>query len=242
MIAHEISMARTRLFSILIGLAVFFGIALVRGQESTKHFSFNDYLLAPVRVHLLSARAVPLVQTTLRESDVKRILAKLNAIWAQAGLHFYLESLVSEEANEPETYAQPATEGDSSGLLRLRPFDSQATNMFHIYYLKQMAMNGIYFPEAIFVKDSASLRMVPGGIDEPLPRVTSHELGHALGLPHRQDTTNLMSSGTTGIWLNETEIQQARSVARGIGWIESAPDAMNRASRVAQRTLEIIRM
>jgi predicted Zn-dependent protease len=54
------------------------------------------------------------------------------------------------------------------------------------------------------------LREVPGGLDEPLPRVTSHEIGHALGLEHRQDTTNLMQSGTTGFSLNEAEIATAR--------------------------------
>jgi hypothetical protein len=92
-----------------------------------------------------------------------------------------------------------------------------------------MPNNGIYFPEAIFAKDTAALRAVAGGIDEPLPRVTSHELGHALSLPHRQDTTNLMASGTTGTRLNEEEINQARKAARKFDWIEPASDLMNRA-------------
>src|SRR6266513_184924 len=93
------------------------------------------------------------------------------------------------------------------------------SNLFHGYYLKQMTVNGIFLGEAIFVKDTASLREVEGGMDEPLPRVTAHELGHAFGLAHRQDETNLMASGTTGRWLNEEEIRRVRERAP---WIEPA--------------------
>lgn len=201
-----------------------------RGQMSTNQFSFNDYLLVPMRVHLLSAKDSPAIQTTLTEKDITRILGKMNGVWAQAGLHFYLESLVREEANVQEISSQPGTQSDRLGLLGLRPSQSKATNTLHIYYLKQMSVNGIYFPEAIFVKDTASLRKVEGGIDEPLPRVSSHELGHAFGLPHRQDTTNLMASGTTGTWLNDEEINQAREAARRFAWVEPASGLMEKAN------------
>ena len=93
-----------------------------------------------------------------------------------------------------------------------------------------MSVNGICFSDAIFVKDTASLREVAGGIDEPIPRVSSHELGHAFSLPHRQDTTNLMASGTTGTWLNEAEIAQAREAARKFDWLEPAPEVLKRAN------------
>ncbi len=200
-----------------------------RGQAATNQFTFNDYLLAPVRVHLLSAKDSPAIQTTLGEKDIARILGKMNGVWAQAGVHFYLESLVREEANNQKTYAQRAAQGVGAGLRELRPEASKDARMFHIYYIKEMPNNGIYFPEAIFVKDTAALRAVEGGIDEPLPRVSSHELGHALSLPHRQDTTNLMASGTTGTWLNETEIGEARKAAQKLDWIDSASDMMDRA-------------
>ena len=198
------------------------------GHAATNRFSFNDYLVAPVRVHLLSAKDSPAIQTTLTDKDIARILGKLDGVWFQAGVHFYLESLLREEAAHLETFAQSGTL-PPSGLLELRPDASKAAGMFHIYYVKEMPNNGIYFPEAIFVKDTAALRKVEGGIDEPLPRVTSHELGHALSLPHRQDTTNLMASGTTGTWLNEAEIKQAREAARKLDWIAPAPGLMKRA-------------
>ncbi len=200
----------------LTGSAVICLLA-ARGQAATNEF--NDYLLVPLRVHLLSAKDSSAVHTTLTEKDVARILGKMNGVWARAGLHFYFESLVREEANPSHSQRE----------MKLRPDASKAAGMFHIYYVKEMPNNGIYFPEAIFVKDTAALRNVEGGIDEPLPRVTSHELGHALGLPHRQDTTNLMASGTTGTWLNEAEINQARQTARTLDWIDPALDLMNKA-------------
>ena len=199
-------------------------------QASTNPFSFNDYLLAPVRVHLLSARDSPAIQTTLTAKDITRILGKMNGVWAQAGLHFYLESLVREEANAQEISPQTGEPTGRRWLLGLRPGQSKAANIFHIYYLKEMSVNGIYFPEAIFVKDTASLRKVEGGIDEPLPRVSSHELGHAFSLPHRQNTTNLMASGTTGTGLNDEEISQVREAARKFAWIERAPDLIEKAN------------
>jgi hypothetical protein len=200
------------------------------GQAATNQFPFDKYLVAPLRVHLLSARESPAIQTTLTEKDITRILGKVNGVWAQAGLHFYLESLVLEEADHQQKNTQQGESTDRLGLLNLRPSSSKATNLFHIYYVKEMPVNGICFSDAIFVKDTASLREVAGGIDEPIPRVSSHELGHAFGLPHRQDTTNLMASGTTGTWLNEAEIDQAREVARKFHWLEPAPDVLKRAN------------
>ena len=95
-----------------------------------------------------------------------------------------------------------------------------------------MSVNGVYLGAAIFVKDTASLRDVEGGIDEPLPRVTSHELGHAFGLPHRQDTTNLMASGTTGIWLNDEEVRHVREQALKLPWIEPAVTVRRKAAEL----------
>jgi len=127
----------------------------------------NDRLLVPLRVHLLAAKGVPELTTTLTGKDVERILHKINLVWAPAGLHFYLESLVNEEAANSEMFVAHNGAAERLGLLSLRPEASKASTLFHIYYLKRMSVNGIYLGEAIFVKDTASLRAVAGGIDEP---------------------------------------------------------------------------
>ena len=201
---------------------------------STAAIDPNDKLLIPLRVHLLAAKGLPEITTTLTDMDVTRILHKINLVWAPAGLHFYLESVVNEEAANPEVFLAHKGAAERFGLLSLRPEESKGSTLFHVYYLKLMSVNGIYLGEAIFVKDTASLRAVAGGIDEPLPRVTSHELGHAFGLPHREDTTNLMASGTTGICLNDEEIQRVRERAKKFGWIEPA-------GAVKQRAEELVR-
>ena len=81
---------------------------------------------------------------------------------------------------------------------------------------------------------TASLRKVEGGIDEPLPRVSAHELGHGLSLPHRQDTTNLLASGTTGTLLNQDEVQKTRHRAvqiTGTMTVEECKKALGTAKK-----------
>jgi hypothetical protein len=215
---------------IALACCVSLGLFSASGQMPTNQFRFEDYLLVPLAVHFLAASNSPSIQTTLTDKDIERILGKMNRVWGQAGVHFYLQSLRREETKESEKWAGPDRHPDGADLLNLRPREFISTNAFNIYYIKKMSVNGIYFPEGIFVKDSASLRPVEGGIDEPLPRVSSHELGHALGLSHRQNTTNLMASGTTGTWLNTEEIHEAREKAREFEWIVPAPQAMRKAN------------
>src|SRR5438093_961665 len=104
-------------FNLMLNLALFaasVGVLAQSGsaQTTTNGFSFNDFLLVPLRVHLLSAKDSPAIQTTLTEKDVTHILTKINGVWAQAGLHFYLETLVREEANQPEIYTQHDSQAD----------------------------------------------------------------------------------------------------------------------------------
>ncbi len=179
----------------------------------------------PVRVHLVQSETMPAMQTTLLDSDVTRIIGKVNSVWAQAGIGFEIESVGPTVALPPGPELRLSSE-----FVRVKsmiPKGRLSANAIDICYVKEVKPNGFYYGEPIVVKDSATLREVPGGLDEPLPRVTSHEIGHALGLKHRQDTTNLMQSGTTGFSLNEAEIAtaRARAVARLAGQVSADSSA-----------------
>lgn len=169
-------------------------------------------IILPVRVHLVQSDTMSAMNTTLVEADIRRIFGKVNMVWAQAGIQFEIESIGPTQALElkPEMRLKSEFERVKSMIPKAR----LSATAIDVCYVKQVNPNGFYYDEPIVVKDTASLKEVPGGLDEPLPRVTSHEIGHALGLKHRQDTTNLMQSGTTGFSLNEDEITTARAKAQ----------------------------
>lgn len=202
-------------------------------DSGAKERPLEAYRMVPVRVHLLRAPGTG-AGTKLTKEDVERIIRKANVIWQGAGIHFWIESILSEK---PEGLAdhEPDAALFTDDLRPLRPRATCAEGMFNLYYIKEMEPNGIYMGrDAVFVKETAQLRSVPGGIDEPLPRVTAHELGHGMGLPHRQDTTNLMASGTTGISLNEAEIDRVRNTVAMYSWVETTEDFLEKADALAR--------
>lgn len=208
----------------------FAAVAPGEADEPTGH---AEARFVPVSVHLLRV-AHGAAGTSLKRADIDRIFRKVNQVWHPAAIYLWVESVV-EETPADSAGSESSDELTLNLLPSLRPPASLAQEMFHVYYIHAMPPNGIFMGDAgIFVKETARLRPVPGGIDEPLPRVTSHELGHAMGLPHRQDTTNLMASGTTGISLNEAEIETVRSTVSALSWTASATAFRKQADALAR--------
>lgn len=180
-------------------------------------FDPEAFVMVPLEVFVLQSDAVPEADCALTDADLVRILNKVNGVWHQAGIHFRLSAPRRlQAANEERFLARHALLGDRPpplDLFRLLiPEEVGDRGGLRVFYVHELPVNGVYFGEGVaMVKETAALREVEGGIDEPLPRVTSHELGHALGLSHRQARTNLMASGTTGTRLNTTEVERARA-------------------------------
>ena len=200
-------------------------------QLALEAFLFDEYRLLPVRFHLLESEQQEPLQCQLSVEDVDRILGKVNLIWQQASIYFYLESVVQEPAANQYVIGG-FTRGAPIQLYPLiRPPQSMAHNVFNLYCIHEFQPNGatIGGHNVIFFKDTATLLPVVGGIDEPLPRVLSHQLGYALSLGNVDDQTYLMSNGTTGTLLSEREVFTARQAVEGIEW-NMTPTTMSEAA------------
>lgn len=195
------------------------GTADAQDTDEAAAAQAEQILMIPLRVHVLQSDRLEEVHCSLTDEDIARIVGKVNGIWHQAGIHFGVESLVREPAMNEDAFT--AKRDERQGESRLDDFrlvfpdGSRDPELLHVYFIHDFGVNGVYLGQGeAIVKETARLRPVPGGIDEHIPRVMAHELGHALGLPHRQAVTNLLASGTTGTSLNASEIRRARATAR----------------------------
>ena len=153
----------------------------------------------------------PEISTHRTEEDLREILEGMNDIWSQADIRLELQTIESVEV--PEAILQVMLAGN------LRPFfrqlgDSiaitQASTINGFYIRRVGGSNGVnpFRSRTFFVIDEPSV------FDR---RVSSHEVGHILGLNHvLGDSGRLLFSGTNGMTLTEEEATVARYFAQGI--------------------------
>ncbi len=161
-----------------------------------------------VRVHLMQSASNPRLQTTLAEKDVCAIFDEVNAIWAQAGIRFALESIGRLQALDVAPKRWFTKDRDwVKGAIPTNQFSGTAID---VCFVKDMGPNGFFYGEPVVVCEKPEFYKVAGGTDNIVARVTAHELGHVLFLQHRQERTNLMASAKNGVSLNPQEIRDAR--------------------------------
>jgi hypothetical protein len=145
-------------------------------------------------------------------ASVERVAGLMQGIWDQAGIELDISTITRVEASSAAL--SDLARGDTAAFLDDIYFgvtdvpDPGAVNGFYVGSLG--TINGVapFGSRVFFVTDEPSV------LDE---RVSSHEIGHILGLHHAADDAGrLMFSGTNGMELVDEEIGTSRYAAQGI--------------------------
>ena len=149
----------------------------------------------PLRIHIgKSEREV---------SEYRNILNEINDIWwSQAGICFEMDVVKHD-----------------------RPL-GRGIDVWFMPDLKEFGDDNGYFrgDHEIYVRDTPILGPSEHPAHSPTARTTAHELGHALGLHHGQDSDdNLMRSKTYGWHLSKDEIKTTRKAATAKALQDTSP-------------------
>lgn len=163
----------------------------------------------PVSLYIVTSDGASSDRTVDELSDVA---SRMVDIWIQAGIE--LDIAVVGEIVVPADVVDSVAVRDGVAFLRAAAdgrFEVPETRTILGFYVPDAGGANGFAPfglRAFFVSDNPSVH------DE---RVSSHEIGHILGLHHDgDDADRLMFSGTNGTSLSAEEIAAARYVAQGI--------------------------
>lgn len=160
---------------------------------------------------------------SLVEDDLRQHVSVMNEIWDQAAIELEVNAVLTEPIRSWKMSIIP-WESYVYGILEtLRPAGAALINGFYTTW-DYADLNGFSTPGGtnFVVKDRPELKAVPHSpdfsTDDLIARVSSHEVGHILGLchfkfPESDEEDRLMFSATRGIRLTKDEIQRSREHA-----------------------------
>jgi hypothetical protein len=145
-------------------------------------------------------------------AEIEEVATRMNTIWDRAGIELNVQTITRIQVASA-VISDLAASDTSSFLVAATNGDFAVPNpaIINGFYVRQLGTANGVAPSGgriFFVTDRPS-------VDDE--RVSSHEVGHILGLHHDlDDARRLMFSGTNGTDLTAEQINAARYAATGI--------------------------
>ena len=170
-----------------------------------------------VNVFLYSFDTAPQMSATFSDAEVAAAFAETNRIWDLAKIKFHVlaiqklnfdaskfpagsDALDAEGSKRMLSTLAPPRSGDAWNVIIFRKFFSGAPGAAGLYLA---GIGTTHYTEI-------------NGKGETHYNILAHELGHALGLEHGTDPTNLMTPGMPEIALNLDSAQIATARAQAV--------------------------